>query len=84
MSQMHNSHLDIAASYGIPVLILVCVLLARWLRQGRGRYMIGFACALLLGLGEAAVFSGGLGIYIFAGLFLLLAKGEKDEDRIFE
>ena len=84
MSQMHNSHLDIAASYGIPVLILVCMLLSRWLRQRRGKYMIGFACALLLGLGEAAMFSGGLGIYIFAGLFLLLAKGEKDEDRIFE
>lgn len=80
--QMHNSHLDIAASYGLPVLVLVCVLLIRYLYQ-RGRiyenrkdyiYILGFACAILLGMGEAAVFSGGLGIYIFAGMFLLLAN----------
>lgn len=79
LSQMHNSHLDMGASYGLIVLVLVCVLLQRWLRGGRNAYILGFAGALLLGLGEAAVFSGGLGIYIFAGIFLLLAKGEKDE-----
>lgn len=82
--QMHNSHLDIAVSYGIPVLVLVCALLVRYLCQ-QGRiyenrkgyiYILGFACAILLGMGEAAVFSGGLGLYIFAGLFLLLANQE--------
>lgn len=82
--QMHNSHLDIAVSYGILVLILVCTLLIRYLYQ-QGRiyenrkiyiYILGFACAILLGMGEAAVFSGGLGIYIFAGMFLLLANQE--------
>ena len=85
MSQMHNSHLDIAASYGIPVMCLVGVLLFRYLNQ-RGRryrewsnylYINGFACALLLGIGEAAIFSGGLGIYILAGTFLILANGEE-------
>lgn len=82
LSQMHNSHLDLGASYGLTVLILVCMLLRRWLRGGRNIYILGFAGALLLGIGEAAVFSGGLGIYIFAGSFLLLAKGEQDENRI--
>ena len=81
MSQMHNSHLDIAASYGVPVLVLVCLLLYWYLHQ-RGRryadkqgyiYILGFACAIILGIGEAALFSGGLGLYIFAGSFLLLA-----------
>ena len=76
VSQMHNSHLDVAASYGVPVLVSVCTLLRQWLKAGRGVYGIGFLGAVLLGFGEAAVFSGGLGIYIFAGVFLLLAKEE--------
>lgn len=82
VSQMHNSHLDIAASYGLPVLILVCVLLRRWLQQSRGVYLFGFLGAVLLGCGEAAIFSGGLGIYIFTGIFLLLAKEDTDEGRV--
>lgn len=84
-SQLHNTHLDIAASYGIPVLILVGILLERYLYQ-KGRYyadkesfayILGFACALILGMAEAALFSGGLGIYIFAGTFLLLSAREQ-------
>ena len=79
---MHNSHLDIAASYGLPVLVMVCVLLVRCLHQ-QGHvyknkkeyiYILGFACSVLLGVGEAAVFSGGLGLYIMAGASLLLAN----------
>lgn len=84
-SQMHNSHLDIAASYGIPVLALVCVLLGAYLYQGGRVYadkarfcaILAFGCGLLMGLGEAAVFSGGLGIYVFVGMFLMLANGEE-------
>jgi len=81
MFQMHNSHLDVAVSYGIPVLVLVCVLLQKYLYQ-RGRiyedkqnyiYILGFACSIMLGLGEAALFSGGLGLYVFVGTFLLLS-----------
>ena len=82
--QLHNSHLDIAASYGIPVLAMVCSLLTTYLYQ-KGRYyedkesfsyMLAFACAIMLGLGEAALFAGGLGIYIFAGIFLMLSSRE--------
>lgn len=87
MSQMHNSHLDLAASYGVPVLLLVCLLLRNYLYQ-RGRYytdkqgyiyILGFACAIVLGIGEAALFSGGLSIYIFVGAFLLLADREESD-----
>ena len=83
---MHNSHLDIAASYGLPVLVMVCVLLVRCLHQ-QGRiyknkkeyiFILSFACSVLLGVGEAAVFSGGLGLYIMAGASLLLAN-KRDE-----
>lgn len=84
ISQLHNSHLDIAASYGILVLVLVLILLTRYLHQNgkvyRNKssylYMLSFACTILLGMGEAALFSGGLAIYVFIGSFLLLANRE--------
>ena len=84
MSQMHNSHLDVLAGYGAPVLVLVCVLLFLFIRGHRDTVSrhntaarIFFSGTLLIGLGEAALFSGGLGIYIFAGLFLLLTDPGK-------
>lgn len=81
-SQMHNTHMDIACSYGIPVLVMVCFLLGQYLHQHGRRYqdkekflyIWGFAGAVLLGIGEASLFSGGQGIYIFVGAFLLLAN----------
>lgn len=81
-SQMHNTHLDIACSYGIPVLILVCVLLWSYLNQKDREYqdkcgyiyILGFSCAIILGIGEAALFSGGLGLYVLVGCFMLLAS----------
>ena len=88
VSQMHNTHLDVACSYGIPVLILVCVLLWHYLHQG-GRcyknksgyiYMLSFACAIIMGIGEAALFSGGLGLYVFVGSFLLLASHTEEAE----
>ena len=88
--QMHNTHLDILVSYGITVLFGVCVLLYRLiceknknLQAGSLMLMIGFVGTLLLGIGEAALFSGGLGIYLYIGSFLLLAnplpEGSKHE-----
>ena len=62
--------------------MLVCVflhgLMCSMQKKSRSREhsiaLIGFACVVLLGIGEAAVFSGGLGIYLFAGVFLLIQK----------
>lgn len=84
--QMHNSHLDILASYGLPVLVLTCLFLFCALRlrgenlSSEGLCAMGGCCALLLmGVGEAALFSGGLGICLFAGVFLLLAGEDRQE-----
>jgi O-antigen ligase len=94
--QMHNTHVDILASYGISVLIGVCVLLYRSMkakntritRQTSSLFLAAFIGALSLGIGEAALFSGGIGIYLFVCEFLLLANplsGEdSDEARISE
>lgn len=83
--QMHNTHLDILSSYGIIVCVLVCVFLVLLIYQNGRRfrsklkvgYMIGFCGAITMGMGEAAVFSSGLCLFVFAGTFLLLAKGEE-------
>lgn len=87
--QMHNTHLDIGAAYGIFVLILVCVYVFTILYQN-GRtykekqtfcYIIGWAAVLTIGMGEAALYNGGLGIYLFMGSFLLLANVDRDRRR---
>lgn len=78
-SQMHNSHLDILASYGAPVCILTCAFLFLMLygkRQQSGRVhflcQMGFAALLMSGIGEAMLFSGGMGIHLFGGVLLML------------
>lgn len=81
-SQLHNSHLDVMASYGIVVLGMLCVFLYRTLfsraavvnRRMQFLCQTGFAAMLLSGVGEAMLFSGGIGIYIFAGILRMLAN----------
>ena len=78
--------LDIASSYGVPTMILVCLLLQKYLHQRGQRYddrekyiyVLGFASSLMIGIGEGALFAGSLGIYIFVGTFLLMT-GQTDE-----
>ena len=94
MSQLHNTHIDILSSYGVVVLILVCVYLYKVMcranAQGTDRsvstkMLIAFVCTILLGTGEAALFSGGLGIYLFVGIFLLTPSfegGKKNKNEI--
>lgn len=85
LSQLHNTHLDVLASYGIIVLALTCVLLYifmsdSWDRgstETRAVALTGFISTLLLGVGEAALFSGGLAIYLFMGFFLMYATQEE-------
>ena len=85
MSQLHNTHVDILASYGLSVLVMVCIFLYVLMREKpqntdaatHDSALLGFICALLLGIGEAALFAGGLSIYMFFGVFLALANGEK-------
>ena len=94
-SQLHNTHIDILASYGIIVFVMVCIFLYGVMRRKQERKqsytqtiaLVGFICALLLGIGEAALFSGGLSVYLYFGIFLLTNNepqgiGESCEDRI--
>lgn len=85
ISQAHNTCLDILTSYGFPVFILVMILLVMiMMRYGGGiakknyMYVIAFACSLLMGTGEAALFSGGLCIQILTGIFLFMANANTD------
>lgn len=79
-SQRHNTHIDILASYGIisftlTITILFNVMMKYW-REHRHLNqllpLLAFGAALSLGIGEAALFSGGLGLNIFVGTFLLI------------
>ena len=45
-------------------------------------YFIAFTTVLLTGLGEATIFSGGLGVHFLAGMFLML-EGNRDNDPYF-
>lgn len=75
--QLHNTHLDTAVSYGLPVMLLLCAFLYCLLRRtqagagARPASALAFAGVILLGAGEAALVSGGLVFYLYAGLFLL-------------
>ena len=83
MSQMHNTHLDILTSYGTAILILTCYLLYNLIHGNREKIKeetmarICFCGTIIMGLGEAAMFSGGLGIYLYAAMFLLLCNKER-------
>lgn len=84
-SQLHNTHVDVLASYGLSVLILICIFLYLLMRDKQKKItspaqsstLLGFICALLLGMGEAALFSGGLSVYLFFGIFLATTDEEQ-------
>lgn len=85
-SQFHNTHIDILVSYGPIVLCIVCFALYSLIymggkRQSRQQFLltVGFTCEIILGVGEAAIFSGGLGVYLYAGTFLLLRNLSQPE-----
>lgn len=88
VSQLHNTHVDILASYGVVVLVLVCIFLYNLFREMRDGAdsrlkrvsLIGFMAALMMGIGEAALFSGGLAIYLHFGAFILLNKMNENEE----
>lgn len=81
MSQLHNTALDIAASYGIFVLVGVLVFLYKIMicRNEKGmtktqyRYIFAFSACIVMGMGEAALFSGSLSFFALVGLFMILS-----------
>lgn len=82
-SQMHNTLLDTAASYGIFVMILLGLVF--WGLMGKKRLFTdkrrlvcfaGFCGVVILGMGETALLVGSLGIFVSMGMPLMLANGE--------
>lgn len=78
VAQMHNTHVDLLAAYGPVVVVLVIIFLYRILRTyvlkdySRALYLIGFICMLLIGMGEASLFSGSLCFYMLTSFFLVV------------
>lgn len=86
VSQMHNTHLDVLVSYGtVPFILFIAIL-----HQGTTKVLVkarsslaricvfAFYAVLLQGSFEAALVSGGMGLYIMSFGFLLLAKYNAD------
>ena len=87
VSHFHNSHLDVMASYGLIVFCLFCAFLRNIVccqidnDKKAFVFQIGFCGVLLFGIGEAAVFSGGLSLFVFAGMLRALAGRKIAADR---
>ncbi len=87
-SQMHNSHLNVLVSYGIVVFLLVVLFLyivlsdlCKKSKSARTELAAwAFIICLILGSGEAILFSGGLSFYLLDGQFLLLCNVSKDPE----
>ena len=82
MSQMHNTHLDVLASYGVvpfglfiwllhkSVNRVLAVVTEDFARMG----LFAFYTVIIMGTFEAALVSGGVGLYIMSFGFLILAR----------
>ena len=86
VSQMLNTHLDVLASYGIAVFTLFMRFLRRITIYISDRTenmenfiaLAGFFACIIAGSGEAALVSGGTGIYILIGGLLLFSEGTSE------
>lgn len=79
MSQSLNTHIDVLASYGLLSFVLFVIMMTKILRSvdlksiDQKMYLSAFIAVLFCGLGEAALYSGGTGLNILVGAFLILA-----------
>ena len=81
-AQVHNSHLDILVSYGSVVCVatmyyiykIFLFIRAEAVKNKTKVFILAAMMIIMLGMGEAAIFSGGLGVFLYLGAFLLLAK----------
>lgn len=79
---VHNSHLVVLASYGIVVLGLTILYLYKIMEKANENCetlfqkvcISGFFITLFMGIGEGALFSGALGLYIPACIYIALAR----------
>ncbi|MBR2454303.1 MAG: O-antigen ligase family protein [Clostridia bacterium] len=88
-SQMLNTHLDVLISYGIIPFALFIYLLCAFVERIRKEAttvfqknaLLAFYATIIMGAFEAALVSGGLGLYILVGGFLILAKYNPNEEK---
>lgn len=81
---LHNSHLVVWASYGIITLVLTVIYLYKIMIKTNENCetmfqkicMAGFFTTLFMGMGEGALFSGAVGLYIPACIYIVLARYE--------
>jgi O-antigen ligase len=86
VSQLHNTHLDVFASYGfIPFILFISILFfqvsrvyeqATSLTNRIGVY--AFMACFISGVFEASLVSGSAGLYVLSFGFLLLANSQID------
>lgn len=86
--QAHNTHIDIWCSYGIIPLILTIYILYKVI-YNNGRvytskfqylYKIGFCFCIMMGMAEAALFSGGQTLYVLVGTLLIMSNWDDEKD----
>lgn len=83
-SNLHNSHVVLLTGYGVIVLVLVIIfncIISNKVSDGvnttfKKLCLCAFFAVIFMGLGEGALYSGGVGIYIFCGIFLILANSD--------
>ena len=80
----HNSHMVLLCSFGIVVMVLVTMFVYKIINKISNRInnkfqtycLAGFFAVIFMGFGEGALYSGGVGIYIPCGLFLVMANSD--------
>lgn len=80
--QLHNTHIDIIASYGSIVFVLTMIYISRIVvdinkycsSKFQTLAIIAFLSIIILGTFEGALFTGGTGLYILSSSFLILAR----------
>ena len=88
MSQLHNTHLDIFASYGMLPLILYILLVVKILWQSYKRAntrfhrasVYAFIACMVTGTFEAGFVAGSGGLFILTNGFILLANSRTNEN----
>ncbi len=86
MGQLHNIHLDTLAAYGIPTFITMIIFLNKIVNtigeNIKEKYQLtgvyAFYAVIIAATFEAALFSGSQGVYVFSGVFLMIAKYDRD------
>lgn len=87
LGNAHNSHLVLLCSFGFIVLVLVIIftykLTSMLSQRTTSKFQIyclsAFFAVIFMGFGEGALYSGGLGIYILSGGFIVLANSHLEE-----